>query len=103
MSSLKIRSVMNACDSDVTSDLSSLVPLEGEAPTMRGRGALCLESDDDAAGHVRSNFSPSRGAWRRLTRKTGRFNQLLLIQPTTNAKRSLNRRDKNSSNDTRRC
>ena len=32
-----------------------------------------------------------------------RFNQLLLIQPTTNAKCSLNRRDNNSSNDTRRC
>ena len=32
-----------------------------------------------------------------------RFNQLLLIQPTTNAKGSLNRRENNSSNDTRRC
>ena len=32
-----------------------------------------------------------------------RFNQLLLIQPTTNAKWSLNRRDNNSSNDTKRC
>ena len=32
-----------------------------------------------------------------------RFNQLLLIQSTTNAKWSLNRRDNNSSNDTRRC
>ena len=32
-----------------------------------------------------------------------RFNQLLLIQPTTNAKWSLHRRDNNSSNDTRRC
>ena len=32
-----------------------------------------------------------------------RFNQLLLIQPTTNAKWSLNRRDNNPSNDTRRC
>ena len=31
------------------------------------------------------------------------FCQLLLIQPTTNAKGSLNCRDYNSSNDTRRC
>ena len=31
------------------------------------------------------------------------FNQLLLIQPTTNAKWSLNRRDNNPSKDTRRC
>ena len=31
------------------------------------------------------------------------LNQLLLIQPTTNAKWSLNRRDNNPSNDTRRC
>ena len=31
------------------------------------------------------------------------FSQLLLIQPTTNAKWSLNRRDNNPSNDTRRC
>ena len=31
------------------------------------------------------------------------FSQLLLIQPTTNAKVSLNRRHNNSSNDTRRC
>ena len=31
------------------------------------------------------------------------FNQLLLIQPTTNAKWSLIRRDNNSSNDTKRC
>ena len=30
-----------------------------------------------------------------------RFNQLLLIQPATNARWSLNRRDNNSSNDTR--
>ena len=31
------------------------------------------------------------------------FRQLLLIQPTTNMKGSLYRRDNNSSNDTRRC
>ena len=37
------------------------------------------------------------------TIRIARFNQLLLIQPTTNAKWSLNRRDNNSSNDTRRC
>ena len=32
-----------------------------------------------------------------------RLSQLLLIQPTMNAKGSLNRRDNNFSNDTRRC
>ena len=31
------------------------------------------------------------------------LNRLLLIQPTTNAKGSLNRRNNNSSNDTGRC
>ena len=39
----------------------------------------------------------------KLQRDDMKFNQLLLIQPTTNAKWSLNRRDNNSSNDTERC
>ena len=52
---------------------------------------------------MKAHFSTFPWWFLHVMNKGIKSNQLLLIQPTTNAKWSLNRRDNNPSNDTWRC
>ena len=77
----------------------------GQIPVVsRGwRRGLPWDLQLKGVSKARHEREEAKCLWTPYTHLFQRFSQLLLIQPTTNMKGSLNRRDNNSSNDTRRC